>query len=336
MLLSDFDYNLTPEIIAQEPLVQRDTSKLLVLHKDTHEIDHQSFGELPGYLKPGDLLVMNNTQVSALRLRGEKRTGAKVEALLLRDLGMNRWEAVVKPGRRVDVGQTIIFGEGLRAEVLERIEGGGRILDFGNSPETAEVIQRIGEVPLPPYIHSVLKDASRYQTVYAELPGSAAAPTAGFHFTPRLLAEIKKMGVKVVFVTLHVGIATFRPVRTENIEDHEMHTERVSVSPEAAEAINSAEGRIISVGTTTARVLESCAIGKRKVAAVEKDTNIFIMPGYEFQIMDGLITNFHMPKSTLMVLVSAFAGRDLIMHAYQEAKEHHYRFLSFGDAMFII
>ncbi|HEY3297625.1 MAG TPA: tRNA preQ1(34) S-adenosylmethionine ribosyltransferase-isomerase QueA [Armatimonadota bacterium] len=336
MLLSEFDYNLTLDMIAQEPLAERDTSKLLVLHRDTEEIEHRRFCDITEYLRPGDLLVMNNTQVTALRLHGEKPTGAKVEALMLRDLGHNRWDAMVKPGRRVDVGTTINFPDGLRADVVERTASGGRILDFGNAPGTDEAIRRHGEVPLPPYITTALGDASRYQTVYAELPGSAAAPTAGFHFTPNLLSRIRGMGVETAFVTLHVGIATFRPVRTENIEEHEMHTERISITADAAEKINSNEGRIISVGTTSARALESAAVGKRKVAAFDGETNIFIKPGYEFKILDGLITNFHMPKSTLMVLVSAFAGRELIMRAYQEAKEQNYRFLSFGDAMFII
>lgn len=335
MHISEYSYELPLEFIAQEPLVERDKSKLLVLHRETGGIEHRQFRDLLDYLRPGDLLVMNDTRVTALRLHGAKPSGGKVEALLLRELGGNRWDAVVKPGRRVDVGATLDFGEGLVAKVEERTEGGGRIIDFGDAPGTAEAIRRVGEVPLPPYIQAMLRDASRYQTVYASEPGSAAAPTAGFHFTPELLAELHARGIETTFVTLHVGIATFRPVRTENIAEHVMHKETISVSTEAAEAINSAKGRIIAVGTTTARTLESAAVGKRKVAAIDGETSLFITPGYEFKILDGLVTNFHMSKSTLLILISAFAGRDSIMRAYEAAKEHRYRFLSFGDAMFI-
>jgi S-adenosylmethionine:tRNA ribosyltransferase-isomerase len=336
MHLSEFDYELPPEFIAQEPLPERDKSKLLVLHRDTGEIEHRRFRDLPEYLLPSDLLVLNDTQVTALRLRGMKPTGGKIEALLLRDLGGNRWDAIVKPGRRVGIGATALFGEGLSARVIERTEGGGRILDFGDAPGVSETIRRIGEVPLPPYIHAVLADVSRYQTVYAAEPGSAAAPTAGFHFTPKMLAGIRAVGIETVFVSLHVGLATFRPVRTEIITDHVMHKETISIPPDTAEAVNSAKGRIIAVGTTTARALESAAVGKRRIAAVCGDASLYITPGYEFKILDGLITNFHMPRSTLLILVSAFAGRDLIMKAYEEAKEQKYRFLSFGDAMLII
>lgn len=335
--LSEYDYELPPELIAQEPLAERDRSKLLVLHRDTGEIEHRHFYDLPEYLRPDDLLVMNDTQVTALRLRGSKPTGGKVEALLLRDLGGNRWDSIVKPGRRVDVGATLVFGDGeLTARVLERTEGGGRIVDFGDAPGTAEKIRQLGEVPLPPYIHSVLKDVSRYQTVYASQPGSAAAPTAGFHFTPKLLADIKAMGIRTACVTLNVGIATFRPVRTEDITEHEMHKEVISIPQNTAQAINSAPGRIIAVGTTTVRALESAAEGKHRVGVLDGETRLFITPGYDFQIIDGLITNFHMPKTTLMILVSAFAGRENIQRAYREARERHYRFLSFGDAMLII
>ena len=337
LLLGEYDYDLPPEFIAQGPLPERDKSKLLVLHRHSGEIEHKHFYDLPEYLRPSDLLVLNDTEVTALRLRGVKPTGGKVEALLLGDLGGNRWDAVVKPGRRVAVGATILFGDGvLSARVVERTEGGGRILDFGDAPGTADAIKRLGEVPLPPYVHAALKDVSRYQTVYAVEPGSAAAPTAGFHFTPKLLADVRAMGVKTTFVTLHVGLATFRPVRTEVITEHVMHKEVISIPQDTAEAINSAEGRIIAVGTTTARALESAAAGKRRVAVVDGETSLFITPGYEFKILDVLLTNFHMPRSTLLILVSAFAGRDLIMHAYEEAKKHKYRFLSFGDAMLII
>jgi len=336
MLLSEIDYNLAPEMIAQEPLTDRDHSKLMIVHRHSMDFDHRHFYDIVDYLRPDDILVMNNTRVSALRLFGTKKTGAKVEALLLRDLGENRWEAVVKPGRRVDVGTVVSFEHGLSASVEVRIEGGGRILDFGPGDDITDTISRVGAVPLPPYIHRRLSDPARYQTVYAQSSGSAAAPTAGFHFTPNLLQRVREHGVEIAFVTLHVGLGTFRPVRTEKIEDHVMHAERISISSATAEIINSAKGRVISVGTTTARTLESGAIGKRRVSAVDMETDIFIQPGYDFKVVDGLITNFHMPKSTLMVLVSAFAGHEVIMRAYQDAKDHNYRFLSFGDAMFII
>ena len=337
MRLSEFDYSLPPEFIAQEPLAERDKSKLLVLHRDSGEIEHRRFYEIPEYLRPGDLLVLNDTRVTALRLTGVKPTGGKVNALLLRDLGGNRWDALVKPGRRVNVGATILFGGNeLSAQVTERTEGGGRILDFGDAPGTAEAIRRLGEAPLPPYIHAALRDMSRYQTVYAAEPGSAAAPTAGLHFTPKLLANLRVMGVKTTLITLHIGLATFRPVRAEIITEHVMHKEVISIPQDAAEAVNSAEGRIIAVGTTTARALESAAVGKRRIAAIDGETSLFITPGYEFEILDALVTNFHMPRSTLLILISAFAGRDLVMRAYEEAEKENYRFLSFGDAMLIV
>ena len=337
MRLSEFDYSLPPEFIAQEPLAERDKSKLLVLHRDSGEIEHRRFYEIPEYLRPGDLLVLNDTRVTALRLTGVKPTGGKVDALLLRDLGGNRWDALVKPGRRVNVGATILFGGNeLSAQVTERTEGGGRILDFGDAPGTAEAIRRLGEAPLPPYIHAALRDMSRYQTVYAAEPGSAAAPTAGLHFTPKLLANLRVMGVKTTLITLHIGLATFRPVRAEIITEHVMHKEVISIPQDAAEAVNSAEGRIIAVGTTTARALESAAVGKRRIAAIDGETSLFITPGYEFEILDALVTNFHMPRSTLLILISAFAGRDLVMRAYEEAEKENYRFLSFGDAMLIV
>lgn len=335
--LSDYDYELPPSMIAQEPLAERDKSKLLVLHRDTGDIEHRIFSDLPEYMHPDDLLVLNDTQVTAVRLLGTKPSGGKVEALLLRNIEGNIWEAMVKPGRRVNVGSTIVFeGENLSAKVVDRTDAGGRILDFGDSAGTEDIIQRHGQVPLPPYIQTVLHDKARYQTVYASEPGSAAAPTAGFHFTPGLLEKIRTKGIKTTFVTLHVGIATFRPVRTDDISEHVMHSEKISVSKESADLINSAKGRIIAVGTTTARVLESAAAGRKHIEPVDCETNLFITPGYDFKIIDGLITNFHIPKSTLLILVSAFAGRENIVRAYSEAKERNYRFLSFGDAMFII
>ncbi|MCL6518249.1 MAG: tRNA preQ1(34) S-adenosylmethionine ribosyltransferase-isomerase QueA [Armatimonadetes bacterium] len=336
MRLSEFDYDLPPELIAQEPLPERDKSRLLVLFRKTGRIEHRYFYNLPEYLNPGDLLVMNNTRVTAKRLRGVKPTGGKVEALLLHEVGPNKWEALVKPGRRVEPGTVINFGDNLSAEVIARTKEGGRILDFGDVPEVREAIERIGEVPLPPYIKKELRLAERYQTVYAQVPGSAAAPTAGLHFTPRLISKIREKGVEIAFVTLNVGVATFRPVKTELIAEHPMHREMISVSPKAAEMVNSAKGRIIAVGTTTARALESAAVGKRKIQPMEGETGLYIIPGYEFKVIDGLITNFHMPRSTLLILVSAFAGRDNIMRAYEEAKRLKYRFLSFGDAMLIV
>ena len=334
--LSDYEYVLPPEFIAQEPIPERDRSKLLVLHRDTGAIEHRRFFDLPKYLQPGDLLVMNDTRVTARRLYGVQPTGGRVEALLMRQVGGNRWEAIVKPGRRVAVGARIDFDAGLTAEVVDRTEDGGRVLYFGDAADVPEIIDRAGEVPLPPYILRKLEEASRYQTVYAEAPGSAAAPTAGLHFTPRLLDDLRKKGVLTTTVTLHVGIATFRPVRTEDITAHVMHKEMISVSAEAAEAINSAKGRVIAVGTTTVRVLESAAAGRRSVAAVDGETDLFITPGYDFKVVDGIVTNFHIPKSTLLIMISAFAGREKVMAAYEDAKRHSYRFLSFGDAMLIV
>lgn len=337
MHLSDFDYELPIELIAQTPLAKRDESRLLILDRSTGSIEHKHFYDILNYLNPDDLLVMNDTQVSAIRLLGERASGGKVEALLLQNIKDNIWDAMVKPGRKIQPGSKIVFGcDGLVADVLERTESGGRILDFGIDDKVKDKIMEHGHVPLPPYIQTILSDSSRYQTVYASEPGSAAAPTAGFHFTPELLHEVEAHGISTAFVTLHVGIATFRPVRTEDIDDHVMHHERISITPETAEKINTAKGRIISVGTTTARVLESAAVDKRRVSPIDKDTNLFITPGYDFKILDGLITNFHMPKSTLLILVSSFAGRDNIINAYNTAREERYRFLSFGDAMFII
>lgn len=336
MLLSQFDYELPEDLIAQTPPEKREQSRLLVLNRRTGEIEHRMFPDIIDYLYPGDLLVMNDTRVSAVRLFGQKKTGGIVEALLTRNIRDNVWEAIIRPARRLKEGTVVEFGDsGLSAEILERTESGGRILDFGLGDNIAKKIQSFGQVPLPPYIHKVIDDPSRYQTVYAREPGSAAAPTAGFHLTPELLKQFKDKGVKTAYVTLHVGIATFRPVRTENIDDHVMHTERISISDETAEAINSTKGRIIAIGTTTARVLESAAVGKRQVAPVNCETGLYITPGYDFKIMDAIITNFHMPKSTLLIMISAFAGRETVLNAYEAAKAERYRFLSFGDAMFI-
>lgn len=335
MRLSDFDYALPEELIAQEPLEERDKSRLLVVDRQRQVIEHRKFIDLLDYLRDDDLMVFNNTRVVAARLEGRKETGGKVEVLLLRKLSSAVWEAMVKPGRRVGVGTGLVFDRGLTAEVLERTEAGGRILRFAAETDPEVLLAAVGQVPLPPYIHRRLADPERYQTIYSAAEGSAAAPTAGLHFTPDLLDRIRARGIGIAFVTLHVGLATFRPVRTEVIEEHEMHTEIFEISRETADAINSARGRVVCVGTTTARALESAAVGKRRVEPVEKETNLFIRPPYQFKVVDALITNFHMPKSTLLILISAFAGVSLIRRAYEEAVREKYRFLSFGDATFL-
>jgi len=335
MRLADFDYTLPEELIAQEPIRDRDQSRLMVVDKERGEIEHRRFFEILDFLADDDLLVLNDTRVSAVRLFGQKATGGRVEALLMRQLPTGEWVGMVKPGRRVPVGTRLVFGEGLEAEVVGRTDEGGRLLRFQADKDPEALIAERGEVPLPPYIHARLDDPGRYQTVYAASDGSAAAPTAGLHFTPALLERIRTRGIQLAYVTLHVGIATFRPVRTPNIEDHEMHAEYVEISPETAEVVNTARRRIISVGTTTARALESAAVEKRRVAPFAGETRLFIRPPYEFRIIDGLITNFHMPRSTLLLLVSAFAGVELVRRAYKEAVREQYRFLSFGDTMFL-
>lgn len=336
MQLKDFDYVLPQELIAQEPLKKRDTSRLLVADRHAKTIEHRRFYDILDYLKDDDLMVFNNTRVTATRLFGQKETGGRVEALLMKRLSPGVWEAMVKPGRRVGVGASLIFDNGLVAEVADRTEESGRILRFSaESGDPEDLISAQGQTPLPPYIHKRLNDPERYQTVYSAIDGSAAAPTAGLHFTQSLLDNIDARGIRRVFVTLHVGIATFRPVRVENIDEHEMHSETVEISEQSADAINSAKGRIICVGTTTARALESAAVAKRRVAPMVGDTRLFIRPPYDFKIMEGLITNFHVPKSTLLMLVSAFAGINLVKNAYKEAVRENYRFLSFGDAMFL-
>ncbi len=335
MRLGDYDYPLPEELIAQEPLEKRDRSRLLVADAASGRISHRHFFEITDYLEKGDLLVFNDTRVVATRLFGNKRTGGKVEALLTERLASGLWRAIVKPGRRVQVGAELEFEGGLRASVEDRTVEGGRILRFSAECDPEEIIAGTGKVPLPPYIHRELEDPERYQTVYATDDGSAAAPTAGLHFTPELLDKIRAMGVKTCYVTLHVGIATFRPVRTEDIRQHEMHSEYFEITAEEAEKISSAAGRVVCVGTTTARALESAAVERGKVAPFKGETDLFITPGYDFKVVDALITNFHVPKSTLLVLVSAFAGGELIRRAYSEALDQRYRFLSFGDAMFL-
>jgi len=339
MNVKDFWYNLPEELIAQVPISKRDESRLLVLDRENKTIEHKIFKDILDYLKPGDCLVRNNTKVLPARIYGKKETGANVEFLLLNNIEGDIWESIVRPGNKLHVGTKVIFGEGLLvAEILEVMEGGTRKVKFTYNGIFNEILDQIGLMPLPPYIHEELKEKDRYQTVYAKYQGSAAAPTAGLHFTDELLEKIKEKGVEIANVTLHVGIGTFRPVKVEKIEDHHMHTEHFYIKPEDVEKINKTKqngGRIISVGTTSTRVLESIANEQGLVKEVEGDTNIFIYPGYKFKCVDALITNFHLPESTLLMLVSALAGKDYIMSAYEEAVKEKYRFFSFGDAMFI-
>ncbi len=339
MDLKEFYYNLPEELIAQVPIAKRDESRLLVLDRENKTIEHKIFKDILDYLKPGDCLVRNNTKVLPARIYGKKETGANVEFLLLNNIEGDIWESIVRPGNKLHVGTKVIFGDGLlTAEILELMEGGTRKVKFTYNGIFNEILDQIGLMPLPPYIHEELKEKDRYQTVYAKYKGSAAAPTAGLHFTDELLEKIKEKGVEIANVTLHVGIGTFRPVKVEKIEDHHMHTEHFYIKPEDVEKINKTKkngGRIISVGTTSTRVLESVANEQGLVREVEGDTNIFIYPGYKFKCVDALITNFHLPESTLLMLVSALAGKDYIMSAYEEAVKEKYRFFSFGDAMFI-
>ena len=341
MKVSDFNYNLPQELIAQVPIKNRDESRLMVLDKKNKTIEHKIFKDIINYLKPGDCLVRNNTKVIPARLYGIKEeTGINVEFLLLNRIEGDYWEVMVRPGRRLKEGTKVIFGNGiLQAEILEIMNGGNRKVKFTYEGIFNEILDKIGLMPLPPYIHEKLKEKDRYQTVYAKYEGSAAAPTAGLHFTNELLEEIKQKGIDIANVTLHVGIGTFRPVKEENVEEHAMHTEHFYIKQEDVEKINKAkkEGhRIIAVVTTSCRVLESIADENGYVKPIEADTGIFIYPGYRFKCIDGLITNFHLPESTLIMLVSALAGKDYIMHAYEEAVKEKYRFFSFGDAMAIL
>ena len=340
MKVSDFNYNLPKELIAQVPIKDRDQSRLMVLDRKNKTIEHKIFKDIIDYLEPGDCLVRNNTKVIPARLYGVKEeTGANVEFLLLKRVDGDIWEVMVKPGRKLMPGVRVEFGNGLlKAEILEKFEDGNRKVKFEYNGIFNEILTEIGLMPLPPYIHEKLKEKDRYQTVYAKYEGSAAAPTAGLHFTDELFEKLKEKGVEVANVTLHVGIGTFRPVKVENIEEHDMHSEHFYIKAEDAEKINKAkkEGhRIIAVGTTSCRVLESIADENGYVKEVEGDTNIFIYPGYKFKCLDALITNFHLPESTLIMLVSALAGKDFIMQAYEEAVKEQYKFFSFGDAMFI-
>ena len=340
MKLEEFDYYLPEELIAQVPIEKRDESRLLVVDKTQKTIEHKVFKNIIDYLEPGDCLVRNNTKVIPARLYGKKETGANVEFVLLNQIEGDIWESIVRPGNKLRPGTKVLFGDGLlEAEILDIMEGGTRKVKFTYQGIFNEILDKIGLMPLPPYIHESLKDKDRYQTVYAKFKGSAAAPTAGLHFTPELLKQIEEKGIKIANVTLHVGIGTFRPVKEENIEDHKMHTEHFYIKEEDCQKINEAKQngkRVIAVGTTSCRVLETIADEKTgMVEPQEGDTGIYIYPGYKFKCIDALITNFHLPKSTLLMLVSAFADREFILKAYKEAVENGYRFFSFGDAMII-
>jgi len=338
--VSEFNYELPERLIAQVPIEKRDESKLMILDREKQTIEHKTFKDIFDYLEPGDCLVRNNTKVLPARLYGKKETGAHVEFLLLNRIEGDIWESIVRPGNKLHIGTKVIFGDGLlEAEILDTMPGGTRKVKFKYQGIFNEILDKIGLMPLPPYIHEELKENDRYQTVYAKHEGSAAAPTAGLHFTGDLLKKLEEKGVKIANVTLHVGIGTFRPVKVENIEEHAMHSEHFYIKQEDVDKINEtkkAGKRVIAVGTTSCRVLESIALEENgQVQATEGDTKIFIYPGYKFKCIDGLITNFHLPESTLLMLVSALAGKEYVMNAYKEAVEQEYRFFSFGDAMFI-
>ena len=341
MKTSDFFYDLPEELIAQDPLEDRTASRLLVLNRETGAIEHKIFSDVIDYLNEGDCLVINNTRVIPARLIGEKEgTGGKVEILLLKRGANDVWETLVKPGKKLRPGAKIIFGDGrLRAEVLEVVEEGNRLVKFYYEGIFEEILDSLGEMPLPPYITHKLEDKEMYQTVYAKYDGSAAAPTAGLHFTKELLSKIEEKGIKIASITLHVGLGTFRPVKVDDVNNHHMHTEWYEVNAEAADIINETKrngGRVICVGTTSCRTIESVADENGYMKAKTGETDIFIYPGYKFKVMDGLITNFHLPESTLVMLVSAFAGKENVLAAYETAVKERYRFFSFGDAMILI
>lgn len=338
-----FDYDLPEECIAQEPIEPRDHARMLVLHRATGAIEHRHFYDLPEYLKAGDTLVLNDTRVSAWRLFGRKPTGGRVEILLMRPIEGDTWQALVRPSRRLPEGTRVRIeppdlsrAPTLEAIIQERLENGTRRVCIVADQPVEALLPQVGRVPLPPYIHHDLPTPERYQTVIARHPGSAAAPTAGLHFTPRLLSALQEQGVRLATITLHISLDTFRPVQSQQIEEHKMHGEWYTISPESAEIINTTPGRIIAVGTTSVRTLESAPVGKRKVQAQTAETRLYITPGYAFQVVEGLITNFHLPRTTMLVLVSAFAGREQVLRAYHEAIAGGYRFLSFGDAMLIL
>lgn len=340
MDVKDFYYELPQELIAQDPLLDRSSSRLLVLDKETGELEHTDFKHIVDYLNPKDCLVVNNTRVIPARLFGEREgTQAKIELLLLKRKENDVWETLVKPGKKAKPGTRISFGNGLlTGEVLEVVEDGNRLIRFSYEGIFEEILDQLGQMPLPPYITHQLKDKNRYQTVYAKHDGSAAAPTAGLHFTPELLEQIKAMGIRVAEVTLHVGLGTFRPVKVENVQEHHMHSEFYMIDQEAADIINETRekgGRVICVGTTSCRTIESAATEDGTLKASSGWTEIFIYPGYRFKLLDALITNFHLPESTLVMLVCALAGKEQVLHAYEKAVQEKYRFFSFGDAMFI-
>ncbi|HWI64698.1 MAG TPA: tRNA preQ1(34) S-adenosylmethionine ribosyltransferase-isomerase QueA [Symbiobacteriaceae bacterium] len=341
MKLSDFDFHLPEELIAQRPVEPRDASRLFVVRRDGGAFEHRHFRDLPQFLRPGDALVVNETRVMPARLLGQREgTGGAIEVLLLKRIDRDRWETLVKPGKKARQGQRITFGDGLlTATVLESTEVGGRVVEFSYDGIFEQILDRLGKMPLPPYIHEQLEDPERYQTVFAREWGSAAAPTAGLHFTPELLERIAGMGVEVHKVLLHVGLGTFRPVQVEDVLEHRMHAEFYTVTPETAAALNRIKqngGRIVAVGTTSVRTLETVTAADGTVQPGDGWTDIFIYPGYKFKAVDAMVTNFHLPKSTLLMLISAFADRDLILKAYNEAVAERYRFFSFGDAMLII
>lgn len=339
MKTRDFWYDLPEELIAQTPLAQRDSSRLLVMDRKTGQINHNHFFDIVDYLKDGDCLVMNDSRVLPARLLGNRPTGGAVELLLLNDLGDKKWECLAKPGRKLQAGQEVIFGDGkLTATILEVQDDGNRVVEFHYDGIFLEILEQLGKMPLPPYIKAELKNQERYQTVYSREVGSAAAPTAGLHFTNELLERIRGKGVKTAFVTLHVGLGTFRPVKVDEVTDHHMHAELCMISKETAELLNETKrngGRVICVGTTSCRTLESLVNDDGSFEEKSKWTEIFIYPGYTFKAMDGLITNFHLPESTLVMLVSAFSSRENVLNAYEQAVKEKYRFFSFGDAMYI-
>ena len=339
MKKSDFYFDLPEELIAQTPIDKRDASRLLVLDKTTGELSHHHFSDILDELHPGDCLVLNDSRVIPARLFGQRKTGGAVEVLLLKDLGDNKWESLTRPGRKTHIGEEIFFGDGiLKATVRDEIEDGKRVVEFSYDGIFLEILERLGEMPLPPYIHERLDNPERYQTVYSKNIGSAAAPTAGLHFTDELLASLREKGIKTAFVTLHVGLGTFRPVKAESIEDHIMHSEYFEIPEESKKIIEetkSSGGRVVAVGTTSCRTLESAFSDDGTITKTFGNTSIFIYPGYKFKAVDALITNFHLPESTLIMLVSALAGRENVLNAYNCAINERYRFFSFGDAMFI-
>ncbi|MCH8274037.1 MAG: tRNA preQ1(34) S-adenosylmethionine ribosyltransferase-isomerase QueA [Armatimonadetes bacterium] len=336
MRVSESDYALPDEAIAQTPAEPRDSSRMLILDRCTGEIEHARFRDLPKHLEPGDLVVMNDARVTALRLHGRKPAGARVEALLLREVTPGVYAALVKPGRRLKKGARIMFREGLEAEVIGKTEDGGRVLRFNPADNLPSKLKRIGSTPLPPYFKGELDDPERYQTVYASAPGSSAAPTAGLHFTPELLRTLHERGVETAMVSLEVGLDTFRPIPAGNVEEHKMHGENYCVPMETAQKVASARGRVVAVGTTTVRALESAAAGTRRVEPGSGNTDLFIRPSYNFRVVDGIITNFHLPRTTMLLLVAAFCGGARLKAAYREALQAGYRFLSFGDSMLIL